>query len=91
MSKPQLTPEQIHDKVAKIIEPLVGYEADEIAPDLRFQEDLELTRSNVMDVLVEIEEEFGIWINDEDHDSYDGLKTVGDVEKLVAAKLEGKK
>ena len=72
-------------KIEKIIE-LIRLEVDEeytdieITPDTDLKEDLQFTSLNMLVVLNEIEEQYGIEINAED---LRAIRTIRDIEKLL--------
>lgn len=70
----------------KVIDILMNYtenEPEEITGETDLQADLGLNSLDVMSIIVEFEDTFGIKIPDED---ITGLMTVGDIEAYLAAK-----
>ncbi len=74
---------------AKFTELLVGelmLDADKIAPEARFEEDLEVDSLGVVELLMALEDEFDIAIPDEEAEA---LTTVKEAIDLVESKLAG--
>lgn len=61
-----------------------GKEAPEFEPTHRLQEDLGCDSLDVIELTMAVEEEFGIWIDDEEGEA---LRTVQDVVDLAERKL----
>ncbi|MDH3307053.1 MAG: acyl carrier protein [Acidimicrobiia bacterium] len=64
----------------------LGLDADKITPTARFEEDLEVDSLGVVELLMALEDEFGVAIPDEEAES---IGTVGQAADLVEAKLKG--
>ena len=58
--------------------------ADEITPESRFIEDLGLDSLLVMQLLLQMEEKYGITIDGEE---IEGIETIGDAVKLLEGKI----
>ena len=71
---------EIFEKAAEILRELSGI--NEIKPEDRLDEDLALDSLSMVTLLLEIEECFGIELDESDMDPYD-LKTVGDAVGLI--------
>jgi acyl carrier protein len=56
----------VADKVKKIIVDQLGVEEDEVTPDASFIEDLGADSLDIVELIMALEEEFGIEIPDED-------------------------
>ena len=65
----------VSEKVKSIIVEQLGVEADEVTAEASFTEDLGADSLDIVELVMALEEEFGIDIPDEDADK---LKTVGD-------------
>ena len=65
----------IEQRVKEIIVEQLGVNADQVTPDAKFIEDLGADSLDIVELVMALEEEFGIDIPDEDADK---LKTVGD-------------
>ena len=63
-------------RITKIIKEQLGVEESEVKPEARFVDDLGADSLDTVEILMAIEEEFGIEIPDEDAEN---AKTVGDV------------
>ena len=59
---------------------------DEITPEANFTEDLEVDSLGVVELLMALEDEFGVRIAD---DEAEGLTTVGEAIDLVDQKMKG--
>ncbi len=71
------------EKLKKIIAEVLSVEEDEITMDTRFTDDLGADSLDVFQIIMGIEEEFGIEISNEDAEN---IVTVGDaVEKIKDA------
>ncbi len=69
------------DRLRKIISEQMGVDPDEITMETTFKEDLDIDSLDLVDMIMTIEEEFGLAeINDE---TAAGLQTVGDLVKLI--------
>ena len=64
------------DRITKIIKEQLGVEESEVTPEARFVDDLGADSLDTVEILMAIEEEFGIEIPDEDAEN---AKTVEDV------------
>ena len=67
--------EQIFDKVKEIIVDQLGVEEDEVTPQAHFIEDLGADSLDIVELVMALEEEFGIEIPDEEAEK---ISTVGD-------------
>ena len=73
---------------AKVIEHLIAASDEEIQPDdvsdeTRLREDLDLSSLQAVTLVMDLEDEFGVVIEDEE---IEGLATVGDVLEIIEAK-----
>ena len=75
------------EKVKKIIEEQLMVEESEVTMDASFVDDLGADSLDVVEMIMEIEDEFGIEIPDEDAEK---LVTVGDAIKYLERRLEQK-
>jgi acyl carrier protein len=73
---------EVFDKVVSILKPFAkNREAlAKVALDMSIQKDLKVNSARLVDVVLEIEEIFGIQVKDEDAEK---VRTVGDVVNLV--------
>ena len=67
--------EPVADRVKKIIVDQLGVEEDLVTPEASFVDDLGADSLDTVELVMALEEEFGIDIPDEDADK---IKTVGD-------------
>ena len=74
----------VEAKVIKIVAEKLNIEEKNVSAASRFQEDLGADSLDIVELLMEIEEEFGTSISDEDSER---LKTVGDAIKFIGSKL----
>ena len=65
----------IKDRVKEIVCEQLGVSAEEVTPEASFIEDLGADSLDIVELVMALEEEFGLDIPDEDADK---LKTVGD-------------
>lgn len=64
----------------------LGLDASKISNEARFEEDLEVDSLGVVELLMALEDEFGVQIPDEEAEN---IGTVGQAVDLVANKLAG--
>jgi acyl carrier protein len=74
----------IESKMAELLVEELGLDADKITMDATFEEDLEVDSLGVVELLMALEDNFGVQIPDEEAES---LVTVGEAVDLVAKKL----
>ena len=65
----------IYKKLRTLIAESIGVEEDEVTPEASFEEDLNVDRQELVDLMVAIEEEFEVKIPD---DEIAAIATVGD-------------
>lgn len=70
------------DKLKELIADQLDVEEDEITMDAKLQEDLGADSLDVVDLIMAVEDEFGVKIED---DAVDGLKTVGAIVAFIDA------
>jgi acyl carrier protein len=80
----KLDPKDLESKLIKIVAEKLNIEEKNVSTASRFQEDLGADSLDIVELLMEIEEEFGVNISDEESER---LKTVGDAAKYISAKL----
>lgn len=76
----------IEAKMTELLVEELGLEAEKISAESRFEEDLEVDSLGVVELLMALEDNFGVQIPDEEAES---LTTVGEAIDLVAKKLNG--
>ncbi|EGO5096186.1 acyl carrier protein [Enterococcus faecalis] len=69
-----MTREEVLQKVAKIISNYFDIEADQVTDQLNIKDDLNADSISVMEFVLELEDEFGTEISDEDAEK---IETVG--------------
>ena len=74
----------VETKVIKIVAEKLNVEDKNVSAASRFQEDMGADSLDIVELLMEIEEEFGVNISDEESEK---LKTVGDAIKFISGKL----
>ena len=79
-----LDTKQLEVKLIKIVAEKLNIEEKNVTTASRFQEDLGADSLDIVELLMEIEEEFGVNISD---DESERLRTVGDAVKFISAKL----
>jgi acyl carrier protein len=77
---------EVFDKVVGILKPFVKNPdaLAAVAMETSILKDLKVNSARLVDVVLEIEDNFGIEVKDEDADK---VKTVGDAVKLILAKV----
>ncbi len=74
----------IEDKVKKIIEEKLSVNADQITNEAKFAEDLKADSLDTVELVMALEDEFGLDIPDEEADK---IKTVQDAITYIEGKL----
>ena len=74
--------EEILDKVKSVVVDQLNVEEDEVIDDASFIDDLGADSLGIVELVMALEEEFGISIPDEDAES---IKTVGDAVAYIQA------
>ncbi|WP_026689934.1 acyl carrier protein [Alteribacter aurantiacus] len=64
------------DRIAKIVSERLGVDESEVKPEATFKEDLGADSLDVVELVMELEDEFDLEISDEDAEK---ITTVGDV------------
>ncbi len=77
---------EIESKLADVLVDDLGLERDKIKPEARFEEDLEVDSLGVVELLMALEDSFGVKIADEEAEQ---IMTVAQAVDMVHAKLEG--
>ena len=75
------------EKIKSIIAEQLGVKAEEVTPEASFIDDLGADSLDTVELIMALEEEFGIEIPDEDAEK---LTTVGDAIKYIAGKSAAK-
>lgn len=74
-----------YDKVVEVIIDQLGVKKEEVNPQAKFVEDLGADSLDTVELVMALEEAFGIEIPDDDAEK---AKTVGDVVNYIDAKLK---
>ncbi len=75
---------EIEAKMNELLVEELGLDADKIAPEARFEEDLEVDSLGVVELLMALEDNFDVQIPDDEAES---IGTVAQAVDLVVAKL----
>ena len=73
------------EKIKKILVEQLGVAEEKITMEANIIEDLEADSLSVMQTIMELEEEFGLTVEDEDVNS---LRTVGEIVKYCESKVK---
>lgn len=77
---------EIADRLSGVLVSELGLEASKIAEEAHFEEDLDVDSLGVVELLMALEDEFGVKIPDEEAES---IMTVGQAIDVVHGKLGG--
>ena len=77
---------EIESKLTELLVDELGIERDAITSDARFEEDLDVDSLGVVELLMALEDNFGVKIPDEEAEQ---ITTVGEAIDLVEIKLNG--
>jgi len=77
----------VADKVKSIIAEQLGVKAEEVTPTASFIDDLGADSLDTVELVMALEEEFGVEIPDEDAEK---ITTVGDAIKYIEEKAQNK-
>ncbi|AWI12122.1 acyl carrier protein [Caldibacillus thermoamylovorans] len=72
------------ERVTKIIVDRLGVEESKVTPEATFKEDLGADSLDVVELVMELEDEFGLQFSDEDSEK---IVTVGDAVSYIESKL----
>ena len=72
--------EEIFDKLKELVVDQLGVEEDEVTMEATMQDDLGADSLDLVDLVMSVEEEFGVKVADED---LENIKTVGDIANYI--------
>jgi acyl carrier protein len=77
-----MTQQEVHTKVLEILRPFVksNVPMDQVTMETSILKDLKVNSARLVDIVLEIEDAFGIAVKDEEADQ---VKTVGDAVNLI--------
>ncbi|MFO7292014.1 MAG: acyl carrier protein [Actinomycetes bacterium] len=75
---------EVAERLKEVLVSELGLDADKITDDASFEEDLEVDSLGVVELLMALEDEFGVKIPDEEAEN---IHTVGQAVDLVHSKL----
>lgn len=84
-----MTSEAIQDKLKQIVKPYVNHQQnfEELSKDSDFINDLEINSANLVDIVLDVEDEFDIRIENEDMEKMTNVEsTIEVIEKKLATK-----
>ncbi len=79
-----MTREEVFEQVKSILVETLSVDEEKVTPEARFQEDLETDSLDLVELVMTMEDKFGIKISDEEAA---GIKTVGDAVDFVMGRL----
>jgi len=74
----------ILEKVKAVVVEKLGVEPEQVTPEARFIEDLNADSLDIVELIMGLEDEFGLEISDEEAET---IQTVGDAIKFIESKL----
>lgn len=77
--------DEIESKMTDLLVDELGIDRDKVKPEARFEEDLEVDSLGVVELLMALEDNFGVKIPDEEAEK---ISTVSEAVDTVAAKLD---
>lgn len=78
----------VFDKLKEIIAELFTIDADDISDDTTFSDDLEADSFDIEDLVMMLQDEFGVPVDEDQDMEMRALATVGEVADFIGAKLE---
>ena len=76
----KMAKEEIFDKLKELVVDQLGVEEDEVTMEATMQDDLGADSLDLVDLVMSVEEEFGVKVADED---LENIKTVGDIVNYI--------
>ena len=80
-----MTREEVFEQVKSILVETLSVDEDKVTPEARFQEDLETDSLDLVELVMTMEDKFGIKITDEEAAD---IKTVGDAVDFVMTRVD---
>ncbi|MDH3259720.1 MAG: acyl carrier protein [Acidimicrobiia bacterium] len=77
---------EIESRIKNLLVSELGLDGEKVSAEARFEEDLEVDSLGVVELLMALEDEFGVKIPDEEAEE---IGTVGEAVDMVVAKLAG--
>ncbi|MGZ5385190.1 MAG: acyl carrier protein [Acidimicrobiia bacterium] len=77
---------EIESRIKNLLVSELGLDGAKVSAEARFEQDLEVDSLGVVELLMALEDEFGVKIPDEEAEE---IGTVGEAVDVVAAKLAG--
>ena len=74
--------EEVYERVKEVLAEQLGVEESEITPEASFQEDLDADSLDLVELIMELEDQFGVKISDEEAQK---IGTVGQAVDFVLA------
>ena len=76
LEQEKMAKEEIFEKLKELVVDQLGVEEDEVTMEASMQDDLGADSLDLVDLVMSVEEEFGVKVADED---LENIKTVGDI------------
>jgi acyl carrier protein len=76
LEEEKMAKEEIFEKLKELVVDQLGVEEDEVTMEASMQDDLGADSLDLVDLVMSVEEEFGVKVADED---LENIKTVGDI------------
>lgn len=80
MEEEKMAKEEIFEKLKELVVDQLGVEEDEVTMEATMQDDLGADSLDLVDLVMSVEEEFGVKVADED---LENIKTVGDIVEYI--------
>jgi len=77
---------EVESRIKNLLVSELGLDGSKVSAEARFEEDLEVDSLGVVELLMALEDEFGVKIPDEEAEE---IATVGEAVDVVVAKLAG--